>query len=121
MSGLEPYDTKVPWIRIMNIGRSHKDGGPRRFEWLGASFSRLPNHGLKNCTVQTNFIAIGEAQPGEMHAQSGSSRARTSLGQLIDYAFHVGRRRNRDFGTDNHGILGFQVDDVTAASRFSVD
>jgi len=99
----------------------HKYGGLYGFDRLGGNMRRAPKLGLKNCTVQTNFIAICEAQSGEVHLQSGGGRTGIPLGHLVDYAFYVGRSRNRNFSTYNYRILGFQMHEVTAMSRFSVD
>jgi hypothetical protein len=81
----------------------------------------VPKIGLKNCTVQTNFIAICKAQPRKVHLQSGSRRAGVLLGDLVDYAFYVGASRNSNLSTYNHRILGFQMHDVSAMRQFGVD
>lgn len=77
--------------------------------------------GLKNCTVQTNFIAICKAQSGEVHLQSGSRRTGVPLRDLVDYAFYVSCSRNRNLSTYNYRVLGFQMHDVPAMRQFSVD
>ena len=77
--------------------------------------------GLKNRTVQTNFIAICKAQPGEVHLQCSSGRTGIPLEDLVDYAFYVGSSRNRNLGTHHYRILCFQMYEVTATRQFGVD
>jgi hypothetical protein len=99
----------------------HKYGGLYGFDRLGGNVRRAPKLGLKNRTVQTNFIAICEAQSGEVHLQSGGGRTGILLGHLVDYAFYVGRSGNRNLGAYNYRILRLQMHEVTATRRFTVN
>jgi hypothetical protein len=121
---LKPHRAKVRWIRTSNRRCIHKYGVLRGLDGLGNihdNVRRASKIGLKNCTVQTNFIAICKAQSGEVHLQCGGRRTGVPLGDLVDYAFYVCASRNRNLGTYNHRILGFQMHEVTAMRRFSVD
>ena len=72
---------------------------------------------MKNRTVQTNFVAICEAHSGEVYLQW---RAGGVFGHFIDYAFYIGRHRNRNLGAHNYWIASFEMDDVTATNRSGV-
>jgi hypothetical protein len=103
----------------------YKYGGLGEFDVLGTirvNVRRDSNDGLKNCTVQTNFISIVKSQPSEVHVQSGRRRTGTvPLCNLVDYALYVGASRNRNLNADNYWISGFQMHNIPATRDVSVD
>jgi hypothetical protein len=68
----------------------YKYRGLGEFDELGnirVNVRRDSKDGLKNCTVQTNFISTVKSQSSEVHVQSGRWRTGTvPLCNLVDYA-----------------------------------
>jgi hypothetical protein len=77
--------------------------------------------GLQNGTVQTDFIAIGKNQAGEMDLQSAGARSGVLLIDFVDHTFDVGFGRNGNLIIDDHRRLRLQVDRLTALHGFGVD